>query len=511
MSVAPLESVLDVLGNALSRLAAHDGQALRMAEDFSAIERDARRQVVAAEHLLTMRWRLSAAEAVTCEAIVRIARESIGARALVDAPTTLYPYQWEGVGFLAARTTALLADDPGLGKSLQTLVAAEAVLPPRARVLILAPATLATNWEREIRKWYPRASVAVSRRGRAPLDGSARYTVVSYDTAKQPGPLRRRLNQEAWDLLVLDEAHRVKNIMSRRHQAVSLLEATRIWLLTGTPIRNRTADLFALLRLGRHSLGAHRGQYLARFGGTAPLDGAPVLAWETSDFVLRRAKRDVLDLPPKHRIEILIDVPQAFRTVRFADAGGLLRGRAMLAEAKAPATLDRLLDLVETGEKIVCFSNYLAPLDTIEDGLTRSRVGVVRIDGSVSQAERRRRVDQFMEDRGTQVFVAQLEAAGEGLNLQVARHVVFNDLALVPASHRQGEDRCHRIGTDAPVTCHYVVADVELDSYVADMLREKLAIIDAYHGALVPPEIGAGIAPQALLDALSKKKKQNAS
>lgn len=410
----------------------------------------------------------------------------------------LFAHQRSGVAFLLSRRRAILADDMGLGKTRTAIVAAREQHPD-GPYLVICPASLKLNWQREIHMVEPGAHVQVL--ATEPLDPTARWTVVNYD----------RLNRYQSDLLaagfrtvIVDEAHAIKNDSARSKRTLALTEAAdHAYLLTGTPMTNRPRDLFNLLKAVRHPLANSFWSYAKRYcaavdngygldtNGASNLDE---LSKVMAGVMLRRAKSEVLDLPEKVRTWLPADVPTARvgsheqRALDYlrdnpARSGptwitflGLLnKARHELALSKARFTADFVGDLVENGQKVVVFTGYKGVVQTLQE---RFGASAVALTGETPADARQVAVDRFQADPAVRVFIGNLQAAGVGITLTKGDHVVFNDLDWVPANHWQAEDRIHRIGRVGTAFATYLYTPDTLDGFVADLLEQKARMVE---------------------------------
>jgi SWI/SNF-related matrix-associated actin-dependent regulator 1 of chromatin subfamily A len=439
----------------------------------------------------------------------------------------LFPHQVEGAAFLLGPGRgAILADEMGLGKTRQAIVAADAL---GGDVLVVCPAGLRLNWARELRLALGSADVHVAD-GRDL--GSARWTIMSYDMVKRH---HARLLERSWRVAILDEAHYIKNRTSQRTRLLVggdgkrglpegrvrgvLGRAERVFLLTGTPLTSRPLDLFPLLQAIEHPLGddlmAFAGRYCAAFytGFGWDLKGASnldELHERLSDVLLRRVKEQVLELPPKLRTYMPVEVDlAAYRQVwrdhvarskqrRRRGKRGLLAEIAKLrhaaALAKIPAALALVEDMVAQGEKVVVFTAYQAVVDAF---VGRFQGQAVRVTGRMGNKAREASVEAFQQDDAVRVFVGNLKAAGVGITLTAARQVVFTDYSYVPADHLQAEDRPCRIGQRDAVTVTYLSAVGTLDEEVEQLLAHKLDVVgQAIEG--VAPSLSASFVDDLL-------------
>lgn len=428
----------------------------------------------------------------------------------------LFPHQVEGVAFLLRRRRAILADDMGLGKTRQAVTALK-VEAPAGPYLVVCPASVKRNWEREIHQVLPGATVRIlaGAGDLAPLPG-AEWVVVNYDVLAKH---EDKLAAVSWQGLIMDEAHYLRNDKSQRSRSARrIVDAQRdpvVYMLTGTPLMNRPRDVFPLLQLANHSMGrsflsfakrycaAYRNEWGWVTDGASNLEE---LSTVLQNLMLRRTKDDVLELPPKLRTWLSVDVPEGTasaettRVVRLLmagrgittpgvplqDAGGPRGGarllatlstmRRKLATAKVPHTLDLVSGAVDQGEKVIVFSGFDEPVKKIADHFGEA---AVLLTGATPAARRQALVDRFHNDDDVRVFVANIVAGGVGLNLTAARQVVFNDLDWVPSNHWQAEDRAYRIGQTNTVNVTYLVAEGTIDDFVAFLLNVKSQLIQA--------------------------------
>jgi SWI/SNF-related matrix-associated actin-dependent regulator 1 of chromatin subfamily A len=317
--------------------------------------------------------------------------------------------------------------------------------------------------------------------------------------------------------VVVDEAHYIKNDSQRSARVLRLLgEATGrgpapaadpeyVYLLTGTPMSNRPRDLFALLKAVRHPLAKSFYTYAKRYCAavdngygldTTGASNLEELAGLVSGVMLRRTKDEALDLPPKVRAWQPVDLPRGAqasvgrleaRALDYLAAnparsgltwvtflGMLNRGRHELAVAKAALTVEAARERVEAGEKVVVFSSYTKVIDAVRAAFGAAAVAIT---GEDTAAARQRSADALQTDPAVRVLVGNLHAAGVGLTLTAATHVLFNDLDWVPGNHWQAEDRIYRIGQTRPAFVTYLYVPETLDDFVAALLEQKAANI----------------------------------
>ncbi|HEY0972537.1 MAG TPA: DEAD/DEAH box helicase [Gemmatimonadales bacterium] len=448
----------------------------------------------------------------------------------------LFPHQVEGVAFLLGRRRAILADDMGLGKTRQSIVALTEAA-PEGPWLVVCPASVKRNWEREILAARPHDTVHVC----GPLDppevGYTGWVVINYDILSRVDAL---LEDLPWTGIVFDEAHYLKNHTSKRSKITRELVAAApdavLHALTGTPLTNRPRDLFPLLQIVGHPMGRSFLSFARRYcdaehnGFGWVTDGASnleELRVQLHGVMLRRTKDEVLDLPPKLRTWVPVTVPEGTgkretrrvletllagalgraaaaaedgttgddgatkrrattrRRAGRASAPGqdrvrllaeLTKARQQIARAKAATTIEFVEGVVAQGEKVIVFSAFDEPVKRIAAHFGDQ---AVVLTGATPTARRQTLVDRFQEDESVRVFVANLVAGGVGLNLTAARQVVFNDLDWVPANHWQAEDRAYRIGQTGTVNVTYFSAAGTVDEFVSHALQVKSALIEA--------------------------------
>jgi len=430
-------------------------------------------------------------------------------------------YQHAGVEYAIQRTNRIIGDAPGVGKTAQGIFLSNTL---RAnRTLVVCPASLRLNWEREIWRWSTVDNVSTYPVMKA-ADGistEADYTIISYDLLRNPAIFDAIMDLR-WDHLILDEAHAIKDPKGNQRTRVicapdalpSVVGSTT--LLSGTLLPNQPIECYNAIRLcnwdaiGRASLEDFRNFYYAEGGGWVRINGELKYSKKVRNvprnledlqyrlrkyLMVRRLKDDVLpELPPKQwrpfplaltgairqalahpgwsAAEKLYDMnPGAFNTsIPIDDA--ISTARMMLGLAKVDATVDYIEDLLESGvEKVVVGGWHTQVLGIMKDKL--SKYGLVYMDGRTSDAAKQRAVDGFQQDPKVRVILGQMLPLGEGWTLTAAKDVVIAEPFWVPGKNEQLADRCHRLGQKDNVQVHIPVVPGTLDERILGSTIEK--------------------------------------
>jgi SWI/SNF-related matrix-associated actin-dependent regulator 1 of chromatin subfamily A len=429
----------------------------------------------------------------------------------------LYPHQADGIAFLLSKKRCVLGDDMGLGKTRQAIAAMEVGV-PEGMVLVVCPASLKLNWHREILMVDPEAWVHVLGRG-MPDHQDPRWVIVNYDLLAKNAEM---LHGVAWSGVILDEAHFIRNKSQRSRQCMSLLGVQDergaallgpeyVFLLTGTPMTNRPKDLFNLLRCVGHPSArsflsfakrycdAYRNDFGWVTTGASNLEELNLLMKEV---MIRRKKDEVLELPPKIRSWVPVDLSQSravLKSIRSflewyqaTDPGRpndtqflarLTKVRVALHKAKHTMVAERILDVLASGAKVVVFACFSEGLNRHARMLDHK---AVLITGEQNASQRDQAVEAFQTDENVRVALCNIIAGGVGINLTAGTHVIFQDLDWVPANHAQAEDRCYRLGQKNRVTVEYFHANGSLDAYIARLLETKMRLIDAVQAEDIP-------------------------
>ncbi|MGW5526361.1 SNF2-related protein [Streptomyces xanthochromogenes] len=469
-------------------------------------------------------------EAVPAGALALLRDRLLEGPAAAEQPpglhATLRDYQLRGLAWLEMMTSmglgGCLADDMGLGKTI-TVIALHLRRARTEPTLVICPASLLGNWQREIARFAPGVPVRRFHGSSRSLEGGeGGFVLTTYGTMRGSAP---QLAAHRWNMVVADEAQHVKNPFSATAKALRTIPAPARIALTGTPVENNLSELWALLDwttpglLG--PLKAFRARHARLVENGEDDDAAERLSRLVRPFLLRRKKSDpgiVPELPPKtetdHPVpltreqaalyeavvrEVMAAVEASEGIARRAQIMKLLTALkqicnhpAQYLKEDAPrlaarsgklALLDELVDTIlsEDGSVLV-FTQYVAMARLLSGHLTARGVPTQLLHGGTPVAERDRLVDVFQSGE-VPVFILSLKAAGTGLNLTRAGHVIHYDRWWNPAVEEQATDRAYRIGQTQPVQVHRLIAEGTVEDRIADMLEQKRRLAEAVLGS----------------------------
>jgi len=410
-------------------------------------------------------------------------------------PCRPYAYQYAGVAFLFPRQAAILADEMGLGKTMQTLTAIRLLIRQQKirEALIVCPKPLVSNWLREAARWAPEITVmavegetAKRRWGWSLPDVPLRIT--NYESLLRD---EQCLAARSFDLVVLDEAQRIKNPLSATNAAVCALRRRRSWALTGTPVENSPQDLVGI------------------FGFLVPDLLSPemtptAMRAAIADYVLRRTKEQVLDdLPPKLIHDVWLELtPEQEESYRLAEEQGVLRLKSLGRQATIrhvfelilrlkqicnfdplsgeSAKLERLEadleEIVASGRKAVVFSQWVGTLRHLRKRL--APFAPLEYHGRIPVREREAVLARFRDEPNYRVLLISYGAGGVGLNLQFAEYVFLFDRWWNPAVEAQAINRAHRIGAQGAVNVVRFITLNTIEERIDRILEEKQTLFE---------------------------------
>lgn len=430
--------------------------------------------------------------------------------------------------------TYLLADEPGLGKTAQALLAAEVA--KAYPLLVVVPNVVKTNWAREAALWTPNRTATVIQGDGATIDGFADIIIVNYEVLDRHVGW---LGDLGFRGMVLDEAHFIKNKSSQRSQHVlHLSERIRsrtarplLMALTGTPLINDIDDFRAIWQFLGWIDEKKPGPVLMRSleeTGLTPADPSFYSAARNRVIdlgVVRRRKVDVAaDIPARRIADIPVELDdEDGRSIREAEralarrlvsrydsalearnAGAVVDGidhdlvrrvagwerddsstktdenvfamMRRIGQAKAGLAADYTAQLARSVGKVVFFAKHVDVMDVAQETFERRGIGFSSIRGNQSPSSRQKNIDAFMNDPDISVVVCSLSAAGVGLNLQVASNIVLAELSWTHAEQTQAIDRVHRIGQDEPVTAWRIIASQTIDTSIVELIDSKAGL-----------------------------------
>jgi SWI/SNF-related matrix-associated actin-dependent regulator 1 of chromatin subfamily A len=415
---------------------------------------------------------------------------------------TLEPFQWAGVRYVLETRQTFVADEQGLGKTVEALAALEA--DDAFPAIVVCPASLKLNWERETRKWLPHRSVAVVE-GRSAVPETGEITILNYEVVASHRDELTRMRPRA---LVVDESHYVKNPSAKRTQAVRRLAGGVVagglrLALTGTPVLNHAEELISQLRvIGRLEDFGSGARFSRQFQG--PLTEERLHWHLRRRCFVRRLKSEVLpQLPAKRQVvvpvtldnereyrlaeqdvvawlreqpldlrELDAKIAATMRAERLAQLGTLKR---LAARGKLHAALTWIHDFLASGEPLVVFAHHVE----VQDAVLERFPDALHLLGRDKIEAREAAVQAFQDPSGPPLIMCATRVAAQGITLTRASNVAFLELEWTPAMHDQAEDRCHRIGQHDAVTAWYLLAADTIDETMARLIDRKRTVVAA--------------------------------
>lgn len=418
----------------------------------------------------------------------------------------LFPYQRAGVEFMCKAQNVLLADPPGVGKTIQAIGFMNAQRVTRA--LILCPASVCINWKRELERWLTDDVLSIKIYGSRQHKKSPACDILifSYSFASRPDAINQVLRSHAYDYLVLDECHYLKERKSKRTKFVLsrkglVGKAKNVHALSGTPIVNRPIEIFPVIdaicpqaidgmnyfTFGLKFCGGHKTHWGWDFSGATNLKllGAKL----RRRCMIRRNKTDILkDLPEKFAPNIVYletdaNTKRLVGRMKVFDENVVLKGisadfeelselRRELGEAKVARAAEYIRTQLSSGhEKIIVFAHHKTVIETLMKEL--EPFNPVQVVGGMSAAAKQDMIDKFQTDPTARIFVGSITAAGVGITLTASSYVVFVEFSWVPGENDQAVDRAHRIGQRDGVVSDYLVHEGSLDERVLKVLLSK--------------------------------------
>lgn len=437
-------------------------------------------------------------------------------------------HQKEAIEKLVGNDKYILADDMGLGKTTSTVIAS--LESDVEKVLIICPASLKINWQREIENYTNKEISIIEGKKWEPAD----YTIINYDILKNfhdpKHPEKSDILNYGFDLVVMDEAHYIQNVKANRTKIANSIvkKVGRVWLLTGTPMTSRPMNYYNLLDLVDSPVADNWMAYAIRYCAGYQFNVGAKKVWNvtgssnleelrdrTKPQVLRRLKEDILDLPEKIITPVYLRLKSkeyeklmgeyydwynsseesTSLTIQFSK---LMMVRQVIAEGKIKDTIELAQNIIDQGKKVIIFTNFTDTLNKLVDHFGKS---AVKLDGKMSKPQRQHSVDEFQNNEKINVFVGNLKAAGVGITLTAAEAVIMNDLSFVPSDHSQAEDRAYRYGQKFSVSVYYPIFENTIEGVIYDILSKKKNIFETVMG----DNEGKGDVMEEILNMISQK------
>jgi hypothetical protein len=384
------------------------------------------------------------------------------------------------------------------------------------KILIVCPASLKINWEREIKNYCDKKILIVEGRK---WGHTFDYYIINYDIIKnyhttdksEDSDDYKLLVNTNFDLAIVDEAHYISNAAANRTKLLNdVLETIpKVWLLTGTPMTSRPINYFNLLKIVESPLTLNWQSYVRRYckgfqfkvgnrkiWNTSGASNLDELRERTKNIVLRRMKTDILDLPEKIVTPVFLELTSKMYDEELEEftrisndkkndetisvtINRLMKIRQLISYEKIPCTCELIDKCIEQGKKVIVLTNFTMTLDMLHEKYKKNSV---TLDGRMNKDKRQENVDRFQNDDKIKVFIGNIKAAGVGITLTAAEVVIMNDLSFVPADHSQGEDRAYRYGQKNSVLVYYPVFENTIEKIIYNILQKKKNVIDQVMG-----------------------------
>lgn len=418
--------------------------------------------------------------------------ESILSSRTMRFPFKPFDFQYEGIAFLFPRYSAILADEMGLGKTMQAITAIRLLLRTGSarRILLICPKPLVANWLREFSVWAPEITVAAISGSQSSRDWQwkhdrAMVKIANYELMIRDEATVTNLDP-AFELVVLDEAQRVKNKANSTSQVIQKIERKRSWALTGTPIENSIEDLVGIC------------EFVSP--GTVHSNLEPrQIRTRVQDLIIRRTKDLVMkDMPPRLMCDAQLDLtPEQQSTYQAAEKNGVLKLNEMGHEvtikhvfelvlrlkqicnfdpvSKTSTKIERLKadmeEIAASGQKAIVFSQWVDSIKVISEQL--SGFNPLEFHGRIPSKQREPILKEFKEDPNRNILLMSYGAGSVGLNLQFCRYVFLFDRWWNPAIEDQAINRAHRIGAAGSVTITRMIMAGTIEQRIHEILEAK--------------------------------------
>lgn len=405
----------------------------------------------------------------------------------------LYPHQVSGAKFIeGVGGRCIIADEMGLGKTIEAIMYMN--LHPDEKTLIICPATLKINWERELVLWLDKERSVQVITGRKNKAVTGDIIIINYDILSAH---KDALVASGVRLVVADESHYAKNQKSKRTKAMMEIckNVPHVILLSGTPIKSRPVELWAQLncidskkynsfyKFAHKYCDAHKVKMgYKEFWDFSGASNLAQLNDELKSVVLRRTKDEVLDLPEKMSqiIPMVCVLKDYHRTENDSTVENSLARNTELVmasmRAKIVPTMEFVGNVLDQGHKVVVFCTHNEMLDAVSEKFGNT---CVCVRGGMSSKDKDVAVTTFQDTDDCKLFIGNVQAAGVGITLTAASHVVFAETPWTPTDVDQAADRCHRIGQKNIVNVYHLCAGGTIDEHIIDTVARKRVVFDA--------------------------------
>lgn len=411
-----------------------------------------------------------------------------------NLPFVLRPYQEQGVNFLSNNECALIADEMGLGKTVQTIIAIRNTMQLHGmkKVLIIVPSALKTNWLKEFELWggiIPKIVSGKKEKRIQMFKSRIPLLLTTYEIIREDIDLIKHTTK--FDLIVLDEAQRIKNSTSNTSRSIKLLRKNFAWALTGTPVENSPEDITSIFNF-------------LKFGLLTKDDSIPEIKNTIHPYFLRRKKSEVFeDLPEKIEQELYLDltpnqrlsyeetqsermklISQSSEKEKISNILALITELKKICNfdpiTKDSAKLDRVNNIVQekfsSGEKVILFSQYVESLKEIKENLIDIEAEIYH--GSLGEQEKDSVLERFKSAESPKLLLMSLRAGGVGLNLPEASTVILFDRWWNPALEEQAIARADRFGRKNILHVFKFIVSDSVEERIDELLKQKESLFE---------------------------------
>lgn len=460
----------------------------------------------------------------------------------------LFGFQKEDLALMAYRRCNLLSYEQGMGKTLTSATLSKAL--GTKRTVVIGPTLVKWNWFKNMTdEWgyNPLYWTILDRKKNQCIRAGIleKFVVINYEQVKNH---MEYLSRDIVDHIIIDECHNIKNHTTGRYKGIEALvkkfPKARITLLSGTPIKNRSIDMFAYLKLCKHPLGRVQKAFKERYSVTSSTRGGKRvmgsknnedLRLRISNFMIRRRADQELDLPPliinkyyidtdelsdeydklmeelyeRQQLSIKLETQGGTTEDKFKNSQEIRTNLMTLNKTMALAKCNKVCEFIdqlhEQGRKVVIFSGFTQPLEYLKSKYIDNSV---LINGSVSAHKRQALIDRFLEDKDCNVFLGNFIAAGVGINLVNARDCIFLNFPFTPDDLEQPYKRIHRIGQKHSCNVYYTMAKDSIDEHLFAIIEDKIEDINKIVDNDSKGTIKYGNIPNLLMNSLLKDYKK---